>query len=64
LLKKADAITIELIRFPFSLDNLSSENIPSTLKDYYITFLGFSSSEFNVFLFVDNPFKDFFPNRK
>jgi len=42
----------------------SSENIPSTLKDCYITFLGFSSSKLNDFLFVDSPFKDSFLHKE
>jgi len=47
-----------------SLDNLSSEIIPPTLKDSCITFLGFPSSEFNAFLFVNDPFKGFFLDRE
>lgn len=39
-----------------SLDDLSSVNIPSTLEYCYIALLGFSSSQFNVFLFVGDLF--------
>jgi len=47
-----------------SLGNLSSENIPSTLKDCHITFLGFTSSKLNVLLPNSYPFKDFFLNHE